>query len=224
MKQKKELPVVHLVEDRRTILSPYGRGNTKLGASIYTYSKLPGWQNSCPGSSEECEAICYAKRLVQNEAVWKLLTNNSGRGDIVPELPADAKIVRFHVSGDFGTEGYIRYWIGAVQSRPDVVFYGYTRSWRCSHLLPSLEELRRQPNVTLWASMDSTIAELPPNGWRRAWIAGDSRLTPITKNRFQTFDGRQAIVCLEENGLLPSCEACGFCWKDGSTDLVFLKH
>lgn len=220
----KEIPIVYLVEDRHTTVSPYGYGNTKLGKNIYTYSKLPGREFTCPGSTDSCEAYCYAKRLIQNNPIWSLLTENTKRGDKVPPIPSDAKIIRIHVSGDFDSEKYILSWVEIVKQNPKVIFYAYTRSWRCNELINSLNELRKQPNMFLWASIDAEMQELPSKEWRRAWLEGDDRLTKISKNRFKTFDDKQAVICLEENGLLPSCEACKYCWKDSNTDLVFLMH
>lgn len=122
---------VHLVEDRGCEISPWGRGNRKLGASIYSYSKLPGRVGgSCPGSTAECELICYAKRVVANRPVWDLWTTNTERGDEVPPLPPDARVVRFHVSGDFDTVAYVWSWYRLALAHPDVRMFGYTRSWR----------------------------------------------------------------------------------------------
>lgn len=214
--------ITHLIEDRNAVISPWGKGNSKLGSGIYTYSKLPGREHSCPGSSSECERMCYAKRLVANKPVWELLTANT-KNDTVPPLPPDAQIVRIHVSGDFDTNNYIASWVGLVCANPGVKFFGYTRSWRVKELLYNLEQLRSLPNVWLWASMDKSITELPPEGWRRAWIAGDSRLTPNGKH-YLTFDGRKAIVCLEENGSMPDCETCTLCFATKKNDLVFIEH
>lgn len=214
----------HLVEDRRAEVSPWGRGNSKLGAGIYTYSKLPGRvDGSCPGSTDACEEYCYAKRLVLNPWVWKLLTENTERGDALPPLPDDAKIVRFHVSGDFDTADYVRSWIALALARPKVKFFGYTRSWRCDELLPALEEFRALPNVFLWASVDAEMATLPPDGWKIAWVEDDPRVKKVGNHYIA--NGRAAIACPEEAGIVKDCETCGFCFKKRhDIDLVFLKH
>lgn len=63
------------------VVSPFGRGNLKIGSGVYTYSRLPGHpsrpalgtapelyleqRGTCPGSSPECEAICYASRPME---------------------------------------------------------------------------------------------------------------------------------------------------------------
>lgn len=217
----------YLIEDRKSAISPFGKGNSKLGNGIYTYSRLPGRiLGTCPGSSWECEQICFAKRVINNAAVWKLWQDNTMIEEAPQILPIDAKIVRIHVSGDFDTVKYIRSWQKLALSYPNVLFFGYTRSWRVKELLPYLTKLGEINNVTLWASMDHSIEEMPPATWRRAWIEGDDRIIKVSDKMYKTYDGRKAIICPEENGLIPNCETCGYCfqYKDRKSDLVFLKH
>jgi hypothetical protein len=191
----------HVIDDRRATRSAYAIGNSKigLGAGVYSYSRLPGRPNgrfevlavdaglpadastgTCPGSTEECESFCYSKRIKDNEPVWEWMKENTERGAQVPLVPKDARLVRIHVSGDFDTAEYILSWTARIAQRPDVEFFAYTRSWRVPHLLPHLEGLRSLPNVQLFASVDLSMNELPPKGWRRAWIETDPRaaLTP----------------------------------------------
>ena len=120
----------YLVEDRNGRVSAYGRGNSKIGPGIYTYSRLPGLMGgTCPGATAYCESVCYAKRVVDNVPVWDLWRRNSSEG-LVPMPPLDAKVVRWHVSGDFDTREYIAQWRRIVHIRSDVRFFGYTRSCR----------------------------------------------------------------------------------------------
>lgn len=217
--------VTHVVEDRRASLSSWGRGNSKLGSDVYTYSKPAGREWSCPGSTDYCEKICYAKRMGENEVLGWLYERNATRGDALPDLPADARLVRGHVSGDFDTVGYVESWITLVRLRPEVQFWFYTRSWRVPEVLPALEVLRGCPNVQVWASMDPDC-ELPPSGWRRAWLDSDARGTQIriAKHAYRTVDGVNAIVCPEEAGTKPNCSACKYCFDTEAGDLVFIEH
>lgn len=243
---------VYLPDTRGVVVSPFGKGNLKIGSGVYTYSRLPGRPEfaalggptdevggTCPGSSDECLAICYAARPVAEQgAVAAMWRENSQTFD-VPELPADATLLRLHVSGDFDSYDYIVNWIARMIERPDVVMWVYTRSWRMSHLLPALEALRALPNVQMFASMDVSVAELPPEGWRRAWIDGDPRqgetysrvpahsaaaeaLSPWSLQLTQ--EGTKAVICPEETKAVPNCEACGFCFKGQRNDVIFLKH
>lgn len=224
----------HLVVDKRGSISPWGRGNSKIGPGVYTFDRLPGKiAGTCPGSSSECEEICYAKRLVFNEPVWNLLRENSQHiNDVwthLRQLPADAKLVRIHVSGDFDSAEYIRMWEGLVASRPLVQFWGYTRSWRVATLLPYLNRLRAFPNIQLFASLDSSIVEEPPEDWRIAYIDGDRRLYKSTDEdpelrRYRIHDGKAIGICPEETGAKKNCVDCGFCFAGKRGDLVFLRH
>ena len=155
--------IVYLPDTRGVEISRYGRGNMKLGASVFTYSRPAGqptedgW-GTCPGSTAECEAVCYAKRIGGD--VFDVYQRNVGND--VPPIPDEARLLRIHVSGDFDTPEYIRAWIARLRERPDVTAWAYTRSWRCHSLLEFLEELRALPNVQLFASMDASTPELPP--------------------------------------------------------------
>lgn len=205
---------VHLVDDRRAQVSPYSRGNSKLGPDVYTYSKLPGRQlGSCPGSSPECELFCYAKRVINNPWIWELWKQNTQRDAEIPELPDDADLVRWHVSGDFDSVRYVINWIDVARHHPDVTFYGYTRSWRVPELLPSLKSLADQQNVVLFASVDRSIDDIENAlEFRIAWNEGDHRI-PET-----------AIICPEERGVRNNCRECGFCFTAATTkDIVFLE-
>lgn len=220
---------VHLIDDRRMVISPWSRGNTKLGSGIATYSTLPGkLLGTCPGSSDECEAVCYAKRAVQNPWVGTLWKDNQARGDDIPPPPLWAKTIRFHVSGDFHTVGYIRAWIKLAADRPDVTFFGYTRSWRVDYLLPDLETFRALPNVHLFASVDASMSDEPPAGWRIAWLEGDLRVelhpggAAGKAHRINRIRPSRVLVCPEERGIKANCQECGYCFRKGA-DVYFLK-
>lgn len=242
---------VYIPDTRGVVVSRFGRGNLKIGMGVYTYSRLPGlptklgmgidpWEvqsqrnmGTCPGSSEECRAICYAVRPVKEQGpVLEMWRSNAGSD--VPPIPDDAKLIRLHVSGDFDTPEYVHNWEHRMLGRRDVTFWGYTRSWRVPELLPGLERLRALPNVQLFASMDASIPEVPPSGWRRAWIDGDARggtpqdvaahaEDPVTHN-LVTFDGTRSYVCPEETKRQPNCEACGYCFRGKTQDVTFLRH
>lgn len=202
---------VFLPDERDVTLSRYGYGNKKIGPSVYTYSRLPGRgvvKGTCPGSTVGCEAICYAKRIAG--PVRSIHSDNSERDD-VPPIPDACRLLRIHVSGDFDTVAYVDAWVSRLEARPDVTAWAYTRSWRVPSLVPALERLRALPNMQLFASMDDTTPEDPPDGWRVAWIAGDRRID-------------KAIQCPEQTGDKSSCEACGYCLVGRKGGVVFARH
>jgi hypothetical protein len=235
MAQLKKTLVVYLPDTRAVEVSRYGRGNLKIGADVYTYSRLPGGGavGTCPGASDECERICYAKRI--GGVVRDLYVTNSDTDD-VPELPDECQVLRLHVSGDFNSAAYVEKWIARLTARPDVQCWAYTRSWRVPSLLPALERLRALPNVQLFASMDQSIDEAPPDGWRRAWIDGDPRAgVPLNElahvadldagERSQrAFDGVPTLVCPEETKHKANCAECGYCFRGHRNDVTFLRH
>ncbi len=219
----------YLVEDRNGVVSPYGRGNSKLGEGIYTYSRLPGKMGgTCPGATAYCESVCYAKRVVDNVPVWDLWRQNSHQGP-VPMPPKDAAVVRWHVSGDFDTVKYIEDWIRITMIRRDVQFFGYTRSWRVPELLKVITELRDQPNVQLFASLDraeateeSPIVAPKDEAWRWSMIVDYvDEEEPLSG---KAFDGRLYLVCPEETGRKKNCMDCGFCFRGQRGDVIFIEH
>ncbi len=251
----KAQPLIVYLPDRRDVQvsTRWTMGNNKIGPNVYTYSRISGYPaddrlngvaGTCPGATTECEAICYATRIA-GEVRDRVYTANAGHD--VPPIPADAKIVRAHVSGDFDTPEYILSWVERLKERPDVTFWAYTRSWRCHSLHEHLDQLRALPNVELFASMDASNPEMPPDGWRRAWIWRDKAYTTRDDGPTQTFgvetrlmprnaantvqsvvDGKQSLTCPEERGTQPNCEACRFCLDAAPnsrlTDVTFLEH
>lgn len=243
----KTKPVVVMLPDMRGVLfHPYGIGNYKVGMGVYTYSRLAGNPalrtdggrvqfnpgGTCPGSSPECESICYAKRI--GEPLLTVYKANSATAE-VPPIPAECRILRIHVSGDFDSVAYVKNWVGRLTERPDVTCWAYTRSWRVAELLPHLEVLRALPNVQLFASMDESVPELPPEGWRRAWIDGDTRAgepvkmyahgdVVVSQHNFVTVDGARSYICPEETGRRRDCLQCGYCFEGRKNDVTFLRH
>lgn len=227
--------IVYLPDTRGVELGRYGIGNLKIGLGVYTYSRNAGKYEggTCPGSSDECERICYAKRI-QGVLKQQVYSVNS-LTDEVPPIPEGAEVLRLHISGDFDSVTYIENWRYRLLERPEVTAWVYTRSWRVPELLPALEALRALPNIQMFASMDKTVPELPPSGWRRAWIDGDERAGKpvlmlahgnevISKHNFVTFDGRRSYLCPEETNRKPNCLACGYCFEGQKNDVTFLEH
>lgn len=248
--------VVYLPDTRGVEISPYGIGNLKIGIGVHTYSRPAGRPQfdasedptintggTCPGSTEECESICYAKRIA---GVVRMIYDGNTESE-VPPIPEECKILRIHVSGDFDSLDYIASWYRRLKERPDVTAWCYTRSWRVPALLTALEHLRRLPNLQLFASMDASCKELPPEGWRRAWIHRtvpkngwglETRLdvsrTPISVGGGEyrmgdlmtrcNVDGVPSYVCPEETKRKPNCLSCGYCFEGQKNDVTFLEH
>lgn len=194
------------------------KGNGKTGKSVVTFSRAPGI--TCPGASTWCNALladgaCYAdkafKQYRQTNTQWTV----NASVNAAPELPKarkDGKQInlRIHVSGDFDTVAYIESWTAALAERPDVTAWAYTRSWRVEALVDALEALRALPNMQLFASLDPTIEEMPPVGWRIAAIEGDTRVS--------------GPICMEQTGKQADCASCGYCFKGQRNNVIFKAH
>ena len=192
-------------------------GNTKLG-------KMPNFSisagSTCPGKSEFCQG-CYAQKgFFQMPRLKSSYAQNleATQGDTfvdamighIQQATRKVKVFRIHVSGDFYSATYIRKWIQIVKALPEVRFYAYTRSWRVKTIKPALEELRALPNMQLFASMDITIIEPAPEGWRVATIEPDPRY--------------RGMKCLEQVGKMPDCQACGYCFRKTRGNVIFQLH
>lgn len=226
--------VVYLPDTKDVTISRFGEGNLKLGPGVFSYSRSAGaLYGTCPGSTEECEAICFAKRI--RGPIAEVYQRNYGSE--VPPIPEECTVLRIHVSGDFDSVQYIENWIDRLSERPEVTCWAYTRSWRVPELLPALERLRTLANVQLFASMDPSCEELPPTGWRRAWIWRDaaghwpmeSRLknwqrVPVRSDNQQAMDGTPSYVCPEETGRRTDCASCGYCFEGQKHDVTFIEH
>lgn len=189
------------------------KGNPKTGREVLTYSRAP--ETTCPGASSWCKAACYAqspyKRYENTAKQW----NRNASSNQVPFIPpprrdGKPRLLRIHVSGDFDSVGYIRNWIRLLKERPDVHAWAYTRSWRVPRLMKALEELQGLSNMQLFASVDPTIDQPPPPGWRVAFIHGDER--------------HQGPVCPEQLGKKPDCASCGYCFRGRRGNIAFKQH
>jgi hypothetical protein len=157
----------------------------KLGRKVFTFSLPAGY--TCPGANK-CltkfdrttgkivdgayqEFRCFAASM---EAVFTGFRDNNSRNLdllkaarsreamkdlILASLPAKAQIVRIHVSGDFFSEEYLLAWIDVATARPDVSFYGYTKSLR--FLVNHLSEIPANLSITAseGGKWDSLIQE-----------------------------------------------------------------
>ena len=63
------------------------------------------------------------------------------------------KYFRINGAGDL-LPGQAEAWKKLVGRHREIHFWGYTRSWADSTLLASILELGREPNISLWASLD----------------------------------------------------------------------
>ena len=115
-------------------------------AKVVERTDEPGRFKLVDGKS--CRFRCFsASQEVQYPPTRKLRQHNFDvlrkmrgwlqcRDMLAASLPADAGVIRYHVAGDFFKATYLRGAIELAKSRPDVLFYAYTKSL---HLLGGLD-------------------------------------------------------------------------------------
>lgn len=122
------------------------------GRKVYSLDLPAGY--SCPGAKDclskcvdgkivdgpDCKFRCFsASQEATYPAVHRLRWHNFEAIKachsmeaiyylLLRSLPNNAGIVRYHVSGDFFKRAYLDAAIKLAKSRPDVLFYGYTKS------------------------------------------------------------------------------------------------
>lgn len=219
-------PTMPTASDLGLALEP---GNSKLGQSGSHAGSVFVWNlpsvATCPGASEWCTAHCYnADDRVAKFPVgawarnwgWALRDPRAVEKAIVGQLAiaAPPAAVRIHSSGDFFSIAYVELWIRICRACPDTRFWAYTRSWAIPELRPSLEELRSLSNIQLFASWDTTMRG-PPSGWRLSFV-GPGRASDVE-------DGA-LLSCPEQDGRLPDCAACGYCFLPRNGHVRFDVH
>jgi hypothetical protein len=170
-------------------------GNSKIG-TISQFS-LPAGRHfrgaACPGATEFCESLCYAKDTLftfheaQYYINWAYVLLWPDRFVKVWKELGLTEVVRVHVGGDFFSPDYADLWVQIVEARQDVRFYAYTRSWQdgrgnvAKSFLGPLRRLAQLPNMRIILSVDHQTgvppADLVP-GAMRAWLAADDNDLP----------------------------------------------
>jgi hypothetical protein len=210
-----------------------GRGNTKLGEGIHTFSLPAG--TTCPGKSPECFRACYARSnryrypAVQQRLRWNL--SQSRRGDFVKRVCREVVrkgviVLRLHPSGDLYDKAYAEKWLAIIRACPRVTVYLYTRSWRTPEVLSVLERIAAEPNARVWFSLDAGtgLPERVPLGVRLCYLqtADDQRAENVDLY-FRVRSLRRKRVGLPVLPLCPSetpegrskevtCGSCRKCW------------
>jgi len=217
--------------------------NDKLGKiwniSLPAVETCGGMSASCAGENGKCYVLKIYKRrpnvLKAHRNTYVDILNALEYGEEL-ELPSkvkDGDIFRIHVAGDFFAPTYVYAWIKLITNNPNVMFFGYTRSWRMSDMEDSLKELASLPNMELLLSVDRDTGYPNKSIWtdfRTAFMMVDDNdmylIEPDTHIVFR--DNRHDIlkqvngnlVCPTENGISKTtCEKCKWCFKDNPNKL-----
>ena len=107
------------------------KGNKKL--PFYAFSSLA--LADCPGKGD-CEKFCYSLKAWRYPAAFFRQVQNSLLIRFNPEkirseilaIPEELT-VRLFVDGDFNSVETLAFFMGVCKERPDLNFYGYSKSW-----------------------------------------------------------------------------------------------
>lgn len=174
-------------------LLKFGKGNAKLDGHIWTFSLPAGW--TCPGAqdckskthkrADDTRYVRDGKHTVfrcfaataeaqykntynarqHNMRLLKGKTTDEMSSLILASLPKRARFVRVHVSGDFFNRTYFKAWVKVANTRPDVVFYAYTKS------IPYTIGVDIPENLRLTASLGGKYdSDIPASGLRTARV------------------------------------------------------
>ncbi len=198
--------------------------------------------DSCPGSTESCEAICYAINSERADGVASLLRHNQNMLEDAEsvydktlllteavnryqdhankkDVPADDRIFRIHWSGDFYSEDYAEAWANTVHAFPDIAFWTYTRSF--VEPVDVVSKLYGIDNLALYLSVDENnidaAREVTKNYPDILWAP-----TAEFQDEAQAMmpEGQRSVPCPENLGKLAlmderggACVTCGVCPK-----------
>lgn len=109
----------------------FAKGNSKL--PFYAFSTLP--IVTCPGAGA-CIEYCYSLRAWRYPAAFLRQCANTLRLrfdkrsiiDKFAKLPKGITL-RLYVDGDFDSASTMLFWFNLLNQRPDILCYGYSKSW-----------------------------------------------------------------------------------------------
>lgn len=191
-------------------------GNMKLPKSTAIFNLPSGM--SCPGQTDLCKKICYAKkaeRMYPQTLPYRLrMYELSLRKDFVSIMREEIKrvtqankkvkitTIRVHESGDFYSQAYVNKWLEISMEFTGIKFYAYTKSF-------FLDFSKRPSNFVIKLSLD------PTSDSSALGTVGDfDGVTWISNTgkdieEFKTCGG--------------SCNTCSICWET-KLNVEFKKH
>ena len=122
----------------------------------------------------------------------------------LPDIPKSRDVVRMYsTSGDFESIEIVDKWYRLAKRSPNKIIYGYTKRWQEKSFLPSLNKLRKLPNVILRASIDSSTGNAP-NNWTIAGI--------LEEDSIKNLNGKRAYICKFGKNKI-KCDKCRICFR-----------
>jgi hypothetical protein len=122
-------------------------GNAKLHKSVGVWN-IPAGQETCGRTCDKCYAIKAQVRFPVVMASRQRNLEASKKDDFQIDIGC-SKMVRVHESGDFYSQSYVNKWAGIARSKPEVIFYAYTK--RMNHF--DFSEIKSLDNFVLHNSL-----------------------------------------------------------------------
>jgi len=189
------------------------RGNGKIYKALIW--NIPAG-TTCPGKTELCSQICYAKDA---EVLYHNVVPQSRQRQLdIAKRPDFKELMieklkrsrlqhmRIHESGDFFNQKYLDDWVGIISHYPEMTFWAYTKSW---HL--DFTEALKLPNLFLRYSVDATTAHYPKQEMPHA---------AVSANRDDFFICPATLVKGHEIRCMKDCSFCAVTKKS----LTFRPH
>ena len=180
-------------------------GNTKLGP-IPSFSLPPVW--TCPGCTELCARICYAKlvytRYKRTRACWngnfEAVKVRTWEDMMIHHIHClNTRLFRIHVGGDFFSQEYLDGWIKVCAEFPDIQFVAFTKSF-------DLDYSAAPGNLNIiWSVFPDSDFESIPDGPRA--------YTLIPGHEYPEGLLCDAVRCAG------GCVSCGICFYSNSNGL-----
>jgi len=181
----------------------YQLQNSKLGKIANLSTLCPYKCNYCYGQKAYKQYPNVRDNLAYNS---KMLESQE-----LPDIPKSRNIVRMYSTlGDFESIEIVDKWHRLAKRYPEKVIYGYTKRWQEKNFLPSLNKLRKLPNVILRASIDSSTGNAPKN-WTIAGI--------LESDSIKNLNGKRAYICRFSKNKI-TCDKCRICFRKNLEDIA----
>jgi hypothetical protein len=213
------------------------RSNATSEARLGRHVSRPDVPGTCPGSTPECESICYASRPVAEAGPVLEMWRRNSVTDEVPPIPEEAKLLRLHISGDFDSVDVHRELDRRLTERPDVTCWAYTGPGASRTAAGP-----RTPARTAERHAARVDGRLDTRPCRRTAGAGPGSTATAGRQGAEgpgAHGGRRGHHGLgsgEDQGRRqesdlpggneggPNCEACKYCFEGARNDVTFLEH
>jgi hypothetical protein len=217
----------------------HAQGNGKL--PFLAFSVLPGV--TCPGAGE-CLDWCYSFRAWRYPAAFARQAQNtvlifSNKPAILADLDRHpGQDFRLYVDGDFDSVETVNFWFEALAARPQLISYGYSKSFKELHSATTPWPANYRLNVSSGSNhsvlTQKRVSALP--GARGRFIAvnlgrpvknadhGDRLHQKELRQAHFDNTGRKAFTCPGQCGdCTPAGHACGSN-KFNDIDIIIASH